>query len=665
MEASQKTLAEVLKEIEEKRYQFQFEVDVPESLKGNLEVIGCHLKHGNFKFKQLPEEARNNREILLLIAKENGIREFPDWAKDDEEILITALKQNGDAFEHAPERLRSKREVVMAALSTGYNNLEHVAAEELRNDKEILKLAVANHSQALKWVPERWRGDKELLDIILTTKMCACDCFELFPAEYRDDKKIALKAVQDDRWCFKHLSDRLRDDNEVVALALEGDESLLEYASPRIRDDKDIVMSVIKSGKSWVFRYISERLKADKDLAVAAMERDSRAFDQLNPALQKDPDVIKACLRDREYFDGECYRHFDESFRANREIALKLSTGKNFPLKAATEIFQSDKKIVRNAVESEASNFNHIGAALLEDMSFMRELHSINYEVLKYMDEAVKQKLFSTRVESVEHRGRRIIYEMALDNGYVEDEQRPVRKATVQAGQGTIFSMGAFPVITYEKDGPVGSYLNVRFVNNLQLAGDFVFFLKLNSGQETSTKQLDNGGWGPPPQPNDDFLKHEVYLVPDGSVEMSYQNLSFFPRIYWGRKANLPRGIQLFPSEESYREAFSVLTQEEVYGTPQFTRIDDSTLRAVETEVDEVFGAARVYVDDHGWRFLIPHAEGALKSLAVLKATTDADDWEWIKSRLSAELDARLKELLATHFAGAPFAADVAKHCGS
>jgi len=171
--------------------------------------------------------------------------------------------------------------------------------------------------------------------------------------------------------------------------------------------------------------------------------------------------------------------------------------------------------------------------------------------------------------------------------------------------------------------------------------------------------------WNGPRQPNDDFLKHEVYLLPNLLGSLKYEDIANCPRIYWGRMENLPRGIQLFPSEESYCEAFSVLTQKEVYGTPQFIRIDDSTLRAVETDVDEVFGAARVYVDDHGWRFLIPHAEGALKSLEVLKATTDADDWAWIKSRPLAELDARRKELLKSHFSGAAFENEVASYVGA
>jgi hypothetical protein len=48
----------------------------------------------------------------------------------------------------------------------------------------------------------------------------------------------------------------------------------------------------------------------------------------------------------------------------------------------------------------------------------------------------------------------------------------------------------------------------------------------------------------------------------------------------------------------------------------------------------------------------------------VLKATTDADDWTWIKSRPSAELDARQKELLKSHFGAAVFANEVSTYVG-
>jgi hypothetical protein len=43
--------------------------------------------------------------------------------------------------------------------------------DDLKNDKEILKIAVSGHEQAFHYVPEKWRTDKELLDILLLKKV--------------------------------------------------------------------------------------------------------------------------------------------------------------------------------------------------------------------------------------------------------------------------------------------------------------------------------------------------------------------------------------------------------------------------------------------------------------------------------------------------------------
>ena len=228
--------------------------------------------------------------------------------------------------------------------------------------------------------------------------------------------------------------------------------------------------------------------------------------------------------------------------------------------------------------------------------------------------------------------------------------------------------MAQFPVISYEEDGPVGSYLTLRFLNNLVLCGQFVFYIKANSGKETFENALSGSSrwyreYGPPLQTTDDFLRHEVFLVPSGSFSLDHKVMAGCPRLYHGREAHLPKGIALFTREESYREAMTVLHQKEFYGTPSFTRVNDSTLEAVPGPVAEIQGAARVYVDGFGWRFLIPSSGGSQEALEKLRATTDLDDWKWIKGQSAAELTEYQRNLLLEHFGRADFGADVAAFC--
>lgn len=102
----------------------------------------------------------------------------------------------------------------------------------------------------------------------------------------------------------------------------------------------------------------------------------------------------------------------------------------------------------------------------------------LNDRILYHMDENLKAQLFTTQVQSVEYRGKKIIYEMVIDDGYVQNKERPVKSSSVRQGVSELVRCDNFPVLTYEDDGPVGSYLSVRYLNNILLIGDFTFLLK-------------------------------------------------------------------------------------------------------------------------------------------------------------------------------------------
>jgi hypothetical protein len=663
MASKAKTIAEVLTLIKEKGYHLEFDIDVPDEFKGNTEIIASIMEQGRLEFDKLPESARNDKQLLMLIANKESseFSNFPDWAKDDKDIVKSLSDFGWGVFENISERLRADREIVLLGLGgDSSNNLEYVTSEELKNDKEILKIAVSGHSQALHWVPEKWRSDKDLLDIILSKEVTATYSFEHFSLEYRDNEDIAKKVINDDAGCFQYLSERLRDNREIALSAVKNRGIYLEYASLRLRDDKEFVKIALKNDTWSTLRSVSDRLKNDIEIVLACVLIDNRTLQDFADEFKDNERVIEECMKkrksdwsDKMFIQGAAYQYFSDRFKTNREIALHMSLGTDFNLGSAPENFRKDREIVKNAVKESANNFEHIGSELLKNCSYLKELYNLNDGILSYMNEDLKAQLFTTKVQSIEHFGKKIIYEMVIDDGYVQNNKRTIKKGLVKHGDIELVSCSSFPVLTYEDDGPVGSYLSVRYLNNILLAGNFTFFIKENTGKETWTNCLSHGsnwqGYGPEPQTNDDFLKHEVYLIPETQKNIEYNNLSEFPRIYFGRSKNIPNGIQLFKTDDNYREALTVLKQEKSYGEPKYKKINDNTLEAIPEDVEEIFGAARVYVEDFGWRFLIPHKEGALKALEVLKSTTDIDDLNWIKAQVG-NLNEYQKNLLKEHF---------------
>ena len=494
---------------------------------------------------------------------------------------------------------------------------------------EVLDLIKENEIRFYNDVPDKFKGNMDVINCILKNGILI---FKEMPDIIKNDKEFLMMIAKEKSYEFENFPDWARDDKDIALTAVGGSPSAPKSVSERLKNDIDIVLaSVAKYGSN--LEYFSDEFK-DNDR------------------------VLEECMKERynplggSSNDGSAYEYFSDRLKTKRQVALQMSLGSGFNLGAAPENFRNDREIVKNAIESNASNFEHLGSELLADLDFLKELYYEDEEIISYMSEDLKYQLFTTQIKSVEHWDKKIIYEMLIHDGYVENKERPVKSSSVQQGKNELLRCDNFPVLTYENDGPVGSYLSVRYLNNIVLVGVFTFFVKKNTGNQTSTNFLTRSSdWmvGPEAQLSDDFLKHEVYLIPETTKNIDYSNLCEFPRLYFGRPNNLPRGIQLFYTYESYSEALTVLNQENTYGEPKFKKINDNTLEAINGNSDEVFGAARVYIDGFGWRFLIPHKEGALKALDVLKSTTHNDDLNWIQLQ-NGILSEYQKKLLKKHF---------------
>lgn len=661
MEARESSKEEVLAAIRERCYQFKYELEVPESLKADRDIVLAALEHVRCGITIVPTAFHTDREVMFACAKYGlDLGSLPDSWKDDAEFVAQLLHDSGGHFQHASPRVRSLRDVALLAVAdTSYNNLAYVQPPLFR-DREVLKTALRAHIQAYLHVPEDLRADPELLALAIENSGGNCVVFEKMPAFARDDRAIALKMVSRDGLGFRYASEQLRDDKEVLLTALAKDMRVLDDASARLRADVDVVRFVASSKDCrYGFRHLDPAARNIPDVVTLALQSGVDLKD-LSDNWRDDEGTVRAAVGNR----GENYQAASARLKAVRDIALLaaqdhvrgISFG-GFDLSWAPDNLRADSEIVRHAIRSEARNISHVPSVLTRDDAFLRELAVLNDGILQHLPEDVKARLFLTSVESVEHRGRKVVYQMVLDEGCVHNCQRTAQKAMVMAAGMPLVSMAGLPVLTYEEDGPARSYLSVRYCNNLLLAGDFVFFVQLNSGNVGVDFRNEANSWT-----NDEFLRHQVYLVPVEIGDLDYATLSACPRIYFGRHALFPKGIQLFPKENSYREAVTVLKQEAVYGDPLFTRIDNSTLQAAGVAVEEVAGAARVYVDGYGWRFLIPHAEGAIRALEVLKATQDHDDWLWIQMHAGA-LSLVQKLMLVSHFATTEVADEVSAFC--
>ena len=116
-----------------------------------------------------------------------------------------------------------------------------------------------------------------------------------------------------------------------------------------------------------------------------------------------------------------------------------------------------------------------------------------------------------------------------------------------------ILQFDQMPIAEYEEDGPCGSYTALRAIQYLLLVGEFIFFIRQNTGVQTN--QMHTRGdylFAPPPQTDVKFLNHQVFLIdPTRCKDFKDLKTSSY-EIYFDRfDKYLPKGITCYQSPQN------------------------------------------------------------------------------------------------------------------
>eukprot|EP00330_Aristerostoma_sp_ATCC50986_P011891 CAMPEP_0114576900 /NCGR_PEP_ID=MMETSP0125-20121206/1613_1 /TAXON_ID=485358 ORGANISM="Aristerostoma sp., Strain ATCC 50986" /NCGR_SAMPLE_ID=MMETSP0125 /ASSEMBLY_ACC=CAM_ASM_000245 /LENGTH=121 /DNA_ID=CAMNT_0001765779 /DNA_START=889 /DNA_END=1254 /DNA_ORIENTATION=+ len=101
-----------------------------------------------------------NREVVLLAVENKGkaFRFAAQEVNNDKEVAICALKQDFDAIDYCISLLKD-REVAKTACETLFKKEDP--------DKEDIKLILEKNGQALEFLPDEYKKDKEYCEIAL------------------------------------------------------------------------------------------------------------------------------------------------------------------------------------------------------------------------------------------------------------------------------------------------------------------------------------------------------------------------------------------------------------------------------------------------------------------------------------------------------------------
>ena len=178
------------------------------------------------------QRQRRKTDNVAKAIEPDAFQYASDKLKADREFVYDLVKDDGAVLEHAADALKDDTELVVRAIETGiagcywYGDIQRsplqFASERLRKDEYVVYRAVCLNGFAIK------HADPSLLDnrrIILRAVQDDGRVLKCLDARWKRDRAIVIAAVTNSSEAFHHASDELQSDPEVLAAreeALEG-----------------------------------------------------------------------------------------------------------------------------------------------------------------------------------------------------------------------------------------------------------------------------------------------------------------------------------------------------------------------------------------------------------------------------------------------------------
>jgi hypothetical protein len=306
---------------------------------------------------------------------------------NDKEFMLALLAYNGTYLQHASEELKADKEVIMAALKSGYSlPYEHVSdalktdrdfllemvsldaycleffSEELKQDEQIVLAAAKNSGNAaLEFGSEKFKKNKNILTEVVKNSHNALS----FLAENeKNDKKLVITAVDHNGYALQYASEQLRNDKDVVIAAVRNYGNALEYASEQLQNDKDLVITAVRTNGD-ALQYASEELQNDKDVAMAALINSTEAFEYVSERLQSDKEFILHAIgqKDEDAVDDDLDSYISdnipEKLKADKDFVLQMVKVNGMVLGCVSDELKVDKEVVTLAVKNNGKAYAH------------------------------------------------------------------------------------------------------------------------------------------------------------------------------------------------------------------------------------------------------------------------------------------------------------------
>ncbi|CAE7799579.1 SART1 [Symbiodinium sp. CCMP2592] len=152
-----------------------------------------------------------------------------------------------------------------------------------------------------------------------------------------------------------------------------------------LRQNRELALAAVQHSGSMLM-HCSEELLRDKELVLAALHECGTALRFVPLPLRRDHEVVRAALQN----DGEALVHAPAELQANKEIVAEAVAQAAEALRHASPLLKQDRSFVLEAVRRRAKAFLHVAATLRNDKAFVISAVRANGDVLTYVPQVLR-----------------------------------------------------------------------------------------------------------------------------------------------------------------------------------------------------------------------------------------------------------------------------------
>jgi hypothetical protein len=340
-------------------------------------------------------EFLKNRTIALASVTGNVLyfESIDNTLKSDRDIVVTAVKNDGFAIRYVTDpQLRDDKEIVLLALQSlpfwnkvdGVESVLECVSTRLRNDRQIIRTALQNNWKTVIYASLELRCDRDIMLDAITQNGAA---FEYCPSTLATDKQFVLEALnrqykcgseshQHERGVFSFLCDTLRNDKDIALAAIQKDprsysRGILAHVGLDLRSDKQVVYAAIEKSPTSL-QYVSPLLQLDRELVMKAIEKDPYSIKYASAQLLGNKEFMLPLIR-RNY---KFLQFASPELKADKQIILTaifseptaVDVPKEFPCIAlASEQLRRDKDIILEALRRSSKAIEYVPDDLQND----------------------------------------------------------------------------------------------------------------------------------------------------------------------------------------------------------------------------------------------------------------------------------------------------------